>query len=293
MRTISIILSTIFLVLIIGCNTVKESNSNSKKTKKMESKNLKNTAKKAQEAFFSTYNEEGIKKYFSKNYIQHNPNIPTGIGPVLEFLPILKKAGTTSKTHRMLQDNNYIVMHNTYNNAEAFGAKEVVTFDVWKIDEEKVTEHWDAVSPIVKTTTSGRSQFDGMTEITDLNKTQDNKKIVENFINDVLFGNNPNKITNYISTEKYYQHNTNIADGLDGLGKAIDYLVSQNDMFVYKKVHKILGEGNFVLTISEGEWHNKPHAFYDLFRLKNSKIVEHWDVIQEIPKKMAHNNGMF
>jgi predicted SnoaL-like aldol condensation-catalyzing enzyme len=66
-------------------------------------------------------------------------------------------------------------------------------------------------------------------------------------------------------------------------------------MFKYTKVHKVLGEGNFVLTVSEGEWNgSKKHVFYDLFRMKGGKIVEHWDVIQEIPTEgLAHNNGMF
>ena len=45
--------------------------------------------------------------------------------------------------------------------------------------------------------------------------------------------------------------------------------------------------------MSEGEWNGKPQAFYDLFRLTDNKIVEHWDVIQEIPAEMAHKNGKF
>ena len=65
-------------------------------------------------------------------------------------------------------------------------------------------------------------------------------------------------------------------------------------MFKYKKIHKVLGEGNFVLTVSEGEWSGKAQVFYDLFRMKNGKIVEHWDVIQPIPtENLANSNGMF
>ncbi|CAL2105293.1 Predicted SnoaL-like aldol condensation-catalyzing enzyme [Tenacibaculum sp. 190524A02b] len=282
---------------IVSCNTAQKSSTNSKKEIPMEKTevkpDLKAIATEAQNAFFNKYDADGVKKYFTTDYIQHNPHVPTGIEPVLGFLPLLKKAGTTSKTHRMLQDGNFIVMHNTYNNAEAFGAKELVTFDVWRMEDGKVAEHWDAVTPVVKETVSGRSQFDGPTTVTDIDKTKENKTIVENFVNDVLFGKNPTKITNYVSTEKYHQHNTHVGDGLEGLNKAIEYLISQNDLFIYKKTHKILGEGNFVLTMSEGEWHGKPQAFYDLFRLENGKIVEHWDVIQEIPEKMAHNNGMF
>ncbi|CAM1366859.1 nuclear transport factor 2 family protein [Tenacibaculum xiamenense] len=293
MKQISLLALTIVTSFTIGCTSSKKTNSITKKEEKMETKDLKALASQAQEAFFTTYNPKEVKKYFSEKYIQHNPHVPTGIEPVLGFLPMLQKAGTTYKTHRIFQDDNFIVMHNTYDNAEAFGAKEIVTFDVYRIEDGKIAEHWDAINPIVSKTVSGRSQFDGPTEVEDLDKTESNKSLVKKFVDDVLFGNNPTKITDYVSTEKYHQHNTSVADGLDGLNNAIEYLISQNDMFIYKKTHKVLGEGNFVLTMSEGEWHGKPHTFYDLFRIENDKIVEHWDVIQEIPEKLAHTNGMF
>ena len=57
---------------------------------------------------------------------------------------------------------------------------------------------------------------------------------------------------------------------------------------VYDKVHKVLAEGNFVLTMSEGKFGKAPGdhvAYYDLFRLEDGMIVEHWDVIQNIPSQ--------
>lgn len=263
------------------------------KEHKMEQNSNKQVALNAANALFKDYDVDGIKKYFAQNYIQHNPHVPTGIKPVIGFAPMLKQAGTTTQNHRILVDGDLVVMHNTYNNAEAFGAKQVVAFDIFRIANGKVAEHWDAITPLVEKTASGRTQIDGPTQVTDLDKTQANKALVKNFVEDVLLGKAPQKITEYISTTEYHQHNAGIKDGLAGLNEAIGQLMSQNNMFKYTKVHKVLGQGNFVLTASEGEWGGKPQAFYDLFRVQNGKIVEHWDVIQEIPAQMAHNNGMF
>lgn len=289
----SIALGMAIALLGTSCKSSQQNNQQNTMKTTTHSIDLKSLATRAQDAFFNRYNAEEVQQYFSENYIQHNPHVPTGIAPVLGFLPVLEKAQTKSTTHRMLQDGNFIVMHNSYINADAFGAPEVVTFDVWRMENGRVAEHWDAITPKVQTTKSGRSQVDGPTAITDLDKTEENKTLVSNFVKDVLFGKHPERITQYLSTTQYDQHNPMVADGLQGLSEAIDYLTAQGDMFVYKKTHKILGEGNFVLTISEGSWHQRPHAFYDLFRVADGKIVEHWDVIQEIPSEMAHTNGMF
>ncbi|WP_299118564.1 nuclear transport factor 2 family protein [uncultured Tenacibaculum sp.] len=281
-------------IVLVSCDTPRKKITTkpiTKKETKME--NLKGIAQKAQEAFFKDYSVDGVKKYFTENYIQHNPHVPTGIEPVLGFLPVLKEGKTTYTTHRILQDGDFIVFHNSYHNAEPFGGKEVVAFDVWRMENGKVAEHWDNITVKVDNTASGRSQVDGETAIKDIDKTEANKEIVTNFVNDVLFGKAPQKITDYVSSEEYLQHNPMVKDGLAGLNEAIEYLTSQNNMFKYQKLHKVLGEGNFILTMSEGEWNGKSQAFYDLFRLKDDKIVEHWDVIQEIPSEMAHKNGKF
>lgn len=229
------------------------------------------------------------------NYIQHNPFIPTGLEPFINMLPILQENGTTAENVRMFVDGNYVFMHNIWRNAQPFGAEEMVSFDIIRIDENgKVAEHWDAMTPLVKETASGRTQTDGPTEATDLDKTEANKALAKAMVEDILMGKNPEKITDYISTEMYHQHNPDIKDGLSGIVEAVEYLTSKNNMFLYTKIHKVLGEGNFVLTISEGQWNGTTNVFYDLLRFEDGKAVEHWDVIQPIPTEgLANENGMF
>lgn len=46
-----------------------------------------------------------------------------------------------------------------------------------------------------------------------------------------------------------------------------------------------------MLTASEGEFAGKPSAFYDLFRVENGKIAEHWDTIETIPSRSEWKNA--
>ena len=236
-----------------------------------------------------------MRELANPDYIQHNPFIPTGLEPFIELLPVLQEAGTTAENIRMFEDGNYVFMHNIWRNAAPFGADEMVSFDIIRVDENgRVAEHWDALQPLVSETVSGRTQTDGPTEVTDLDQTEANKALAVALVQDVLMGRDPARITDYISAESYAQHNPMIADGLDGIVAAVEQLTAQGNMFQYTEIHAVLGEGNFVLTVSEGQWNGTTNAFYDLFRMEDGMIVEHWDVIQPVPTEgLANDNGMF
>jgi len=236
-----------------------------------------------------------MRELANADYIQHNPFIPTGLEPFIQMLPVLQEHGTTAENVRMFQDGKYVFMHNIWRNASPFGADEMVSFDIIRLDENgKVAEHWDAMTALVQETASGRTQTDGPKTASELDNTEANRALARALVKDVLMGKNPEKITDYISAEQYHQHNPSIKDGLSGIVEAVEYLTAQNNMFNYTKIHQVLGEGNFVLTVSEGEWNGKSQVFYDLFRIENGQAVEHWDVIQEIPTEgLANQNGMF
>ncbi|MER7483889.1 nuclear transport factor 2 family protein [Streptomyces sp. NPDC126510] len=112
------------------------------------------------------------------------------------------------------------------------------------------------------------------------------------FAEKVFVGADYSVLTDYISTETYHQHNPEAADGLDGFGAAAARWAEQGKNLVYKTVHRVIAEGEFVLTQSEGEF-GVPVACYDLFRVADGKIVEHWDVVAPIPSELPHGNGLF
>jgi predicted SnoaL-like aldol condensation-catalyzing enzyme len=233
-----------------------------------------------------------MRQLANADYIQHNPHVPTGLEPFIGLLPVLQGAGTTAENVRMFQDGNYVFMHNLWHNAKPFGADEMVAFDIIRVDDNgKVAEHWDAMMAQTPPNPSGRTLTDGATAVTDLDKTEAHKAQVKSLF-DVLIHGTPEQAGVAVQANfspDYKQHNPMAGDGLKGFMAAMP-----SEQWVFKKQHKVLGEGNFVLSISEGTHKGKPVVFYDLLRFEGGKIAEHWDVIQPVPTKdLANSNTMF
>lgn len=288
---VKIILSGVALsAMLWSCSTSQKQESLTTKTKvEMETKSNR---EKVIELLNSIENGDAqpVSYINHENYKQHNLAVGDGLAGFGQVLSQLPKGSAKVQVIRAFEDGDFVFTHTKYN---FFGPK--AGFDIFRFENGLIVEHWDNLQEIAEKTTSGRTQFDGSTAIIDLDKTTANKELIKNFVTDVLMGKDPSKITDYISTEIYLQHNPNVGDGLEGLGKALEDLAKAGMPMKFSKNHQILGEGNFVLSVSEGEFLNKHVAFYDLFRIEDGKIVEHWDTIEEIPAESdwKNSNGKF
>jgi predicted SnoaL-like aldol condensation-catalyzing enzyme len=244
------------------------------------------------DALFTDFDPAAAAELLAPDYIQHNPGVPTGAAAVLEFIPALEESGISVTTHRIITDGDLVAMHNTYENADLFGAPTLVAFDVFRIENGKVAEHWDNLQPPAEPNASGRTLTDGPTEVTDLDQTEANEALVAEFTQTVLIDGDFGRISEFFAPD-LIQHNPWWGDGLEALGAGFAAQAEQGNALSYTKVHHIIGEGNFVLFISEGALGDLPTAYYDLLRLEDGLVVEHWDVISEIPAEMAHDNGKF
>ncbi len=223
-------------------------------------------------------------------YIQHNLGVADGLAGFGALLAQLPEGSAKVNTVRVFQDGDYVFTHTDYN---FFGPK--IGFDIFRFENGKIVEHWDNLQETASPNPSGHTMIDGATQITDLDKTEANKTLVRNFVDDILVNGKMDKLAGYFDGDNYIQHNPQIPDQLSGLGAKLGEWAAEGITMKYDKIHKVLGEGNFVLVVSEGHLAGNHNSFYDLFRVENGKIAEHWDVIETIAPQdtWKNNNGKF
>ena len=166
---------------------------------------------------------------------------------------------------------------------------------MFRFEDGQAVEHWDNIQRRQGPNPSGHSMVDGPVEATDLSLTESNRKLVGSFVKDILIDRRLGELENYIDQERFTQHNPRIADGLSALRSALGSASSNELTIAYDRMHRLLAEGSFVLSVSEGSFGGVHSSFYDLFRISDGKLVEHWDTIEAVPPpgEWKNDNGKF
>ena len=224
-------------------------------------------------------------------YKQHNPNLSDGIAGVGAIHGLLPHDKVYSHVVRAFEDGDYAFVHVDYH---LFGP--TVAFDIHRYEDGMAVEHWDNLQAMPQgRNKSGRTMTDGKTQARDFAKTAANKELARRFTQHILVEREVATISDYFAGDQLLQHNPHMGDGVAEFLAVRRAWAEQGVPARYDQVHRVLGEGNFVLVLSEGEFAGQPTAFYDLYRIENDKIIEHWDVLEGIPAAAdrKNTNGKF
>ena len=162
---------------------------------------------------------EAVTKYTGDRYTQHSTGVRDGVEGFVEFFePFIERNPVRDiQIVRAIEDGRHVFVHayQSLNHGEA----EWVTMDFFDTDdEERIIEHWDVIASYSAANPSGHSSVDGPTEVTDLDRTEENKALVRAMLQDVLMpGGDPTRVDDYISAETYIQHNAEVADEISRL----------------------------------------------------------------------------
>jgi len=120
-----------------------------------------------------------------------------------------------------------------------------------------------------------------------------NKKIVVDFYEKGLNQKDYDAAAKYFGP-RYIQHNPGAANGPEGFKRLVTFL-KEKFPNSHSEIKQVIAEGDLVVlhVHSKREPTDRGRAIVDIFKVENGKIVEHWDVIQDIPATSANDNTMF
>lgn len=207
----------------------------------------------ALDTLFVSKDLSAIDKYWADPYLQHNP---IGMSGVAAFRSLMSGiVESPSFTYERLRTLAECDLVVVQGRYSATG----IIFDMFRVQNGKLMEHWDSDAQRASPAT-------GSTELKDLEKTQENRELVLAYL--------AAPSSDYLSPT-YVDHR------------------APNDTITLAQVHHVVANGNFVFTLSEGQLGASPHAFYDLFRVADGKLVERWDSKRVVPDSTASGLPIF
>jgi NADPH:quinone reductase-like Zn-dependent oxidoreductase/predicted SnoaL-like aldol condensation-catalyzing enzyme len=239
-----------------------------------------------------------VDRLLRPDYIQHNPLAPDGPDALKYFVAATRQQfpHVAYDPRRAISDGDLVLLHSR--TVLVPGTPGTAVFDLFRYQDGKIAEHWDVLQEVPATTASGNDMFATLSEPRSEAPGQRwftayHKKLVTAFVDELLVRKDLAAIDTYVDTE-YHEHNPNIPDGAAGLKAGLGFYFEQfPQLSVTPK--RVIAQGDLVAVHSHyidtpGE---RGRAVIDLFRVRDGKIVEHWDASQDVPETAANDNTMF
>ncbi|WP_405960944.1 nuclear transport factor 2 family protein [Streptomyces sp. NBC_00024] len=246
--------------------------------------------------------EEGdtavVDRYVRPDYIQHNPFAPDGAETLKGLAGVMNQQFPDAEydVKRVVAQGDLVLVHS--NVVLTPGSRGSAVFDIFRFQGGRIAEHWDVAQEVPESSANGNDMFSTVSRPRTSTPgpawlTAYNEKLVTKAFDRLLVRKDLSALDEYWGPE-YHQHNPNIADGVAGAEAGLGgYFQQFPDLTVSRK--RVIAEGDLVAVHSH--YVNAPgergQAVIDLFRVRNGKIVEHWDVLQDVPATAANDNTMF
>lgn len=250
------------------------------------------TAVRVLEGSFNARDPRVVDELIAGPYYQHNPMVPNGPEAIRGFVASL--AGVTQpivSVKRAVAEGDLAAVHSQYAWNPQFqldGGRGTAVVDIFRFNADgKIVEHWDVAQAVPETTANGNTMFDGGGDPdapTTPERLAANKAAVSRLVEAFRTGDTDALASGIV--EDYVQHNPQVPNGL----AAVVGFFSQTGA-VDVEVKRMIAQGDLVFVHAHYKTWNT--AGVDVFRLANGKIVEHWDVLQQIPATTASGNDLF
>lgn len=248
----------------------------------------------ADRELFTEHDLSALERHFSPDYVEHSPLVADGLAGLRDL--VHDHPDVRHDVARVLVDESQqlVAVHGAYPGLDP--DQVYVGFDIYRVEGDRIAEHWDGLVAETPPNESGHTQLDGPTEVDPAADTEASRALVQTIWKRFLQGQDYGAVGEFTATDgTFTQHSGDIADGVHAMVDFLQQLKDDGQGLTYQTLHRHVADGNFVLTHSEGSIAGERHSFCELFRIENGTWVELWDAIGPVPsdKELAHPYGAF
>jgi len=246
---------------------------------------------------FNGDNLSVIGKYVGPSYIQHNPTVPNGPDGLRQLVIKLHSLFPHSKSTvvRAVAEGDLVFVESHV--VSVPGTKGNANFDVYRVENGHLVEHWDVLQTEPSSTVSGNDMLSGLSspscDAAPPAVTTVDKGVVLDYLTELTQDHDLSAIDQYIAPS-LYQHDPTLADGSAVVKKAYASLFARYPDYGVQ-IAQVVAEGDLVAV--HAHVRNAPsdrgQAVVYLFRVEHGQIVEQWDSVQDVPATSANDNTMF
>ncbi|SOR84450.1 putative ester cyclase [Streptomyces chartreusis NRRL 3882] len=247
---------------------------------------------------FAHGNLEVIDKFVGSTYTNHNPQGGDGPEALRRFVSYFRAANPNMHhtVARVIAEDDLVLLHSRAVLEPGTAPQAVV--DIFRVEDGRIVEHWDVIQPVPATSVSGHDMFTTLSAPADnspdpLAPTAESKRVVEALFHTIAVERDPAAFDRY-AVDPLYEHNPQYADGVPAAKELFTSAFAAHPELTIS-VKRVIAEGDYVAV----HHHYKTSAddlgfaVIDFFRVRDGKIVEHWDAIQPVPATSANDNSMF
>lgn len=236
-----------------------------------------------------------LDEHITATHVQHDPTMAEGIDGWRD-LAARRRAqvprGTFDVT-RTIVDGDLVFVHGH----ERPGPSDLgsARAHLFRFEGAAVAEHWAAAQPVPEHTTSGNDMFSDLVAGTDPTSdgvAEANRRLVHSFF-ERLFTDKDVSVYDTMVTAGHRHHNPLFPDGRDVVRDALRAYfgtvpdLTATNLHVLAERDLVVVHAHFVPTPGE-----RGQVIFDVFRVTDSSISEHWDVIADIPATAMNQNGV-
>ncbi|MEM7762538.1 MAG: nuclear transport factor 2 family protein [Pseudomonadota bacterium] len=231
-----------------------------------------------------------VEKYTGNRYTQHSTGVGDGVEGFLEFFePFLERNPDRQIDIVCLYEDGPWAFCSAYQSLNG-GTAQWVTTDLFYTDDDGlILEHWDTIAEYVPATPSGNDMVGGNRVADNSTNATGTKSLVLEYTKQVLQARDLSKLPDFVA-EDLMQHAGTIAAGRSGLSEWL----KSDQCGDYEMLFQIMADGDFAVTYGKRHAKGEDIAVFDIYRIANNRIAEHWMNEEVIgPRDTWGNSGKF